>query len=94
MELDVTDKLDKEFINLVLEIEKRYVDLSKQERLRIESWIKKLCVITTNTDWKKNRNMHAIIILDMLLGGHFEPPYNKIFIHSDELPLLSKTVVK
>jgi hypothetical protein len=39
MELDVTDKLDKEFINLMIEIEQRYVELSKQVRLRIESWV-------------------------------------------------------
>jgi hypothetical protein len=39
MELDVTDNFDKEFINLVLEIEKRYVNLTKQERLRLESWV-------------------------------------------------------
>jgi hypothetical protein len=41
MELNVTDKYDKEFINLVLEIEKRYEKLTRQEKLRIESWVMK-----------------------------------------------------
>jgi hypothetical protein len=40
MELNVTDKLDKEFINLILEIEKRYTTLTKQEKIRLESWVK------------------------------------------------------
>jgi hypothetical protein len=53
-----------------------------------------LCVVTNNTEWKKNRNMHAIIIFDMLLNGVFEPPYNKLFNTADELPLLNKTIVK
>jgi hypothetical protein len=35
----VTDELDKEFINIVLEIEKRYDSMSKQNRLKIESWV-------------------------------------------------------
>jgi hypothetical protein len=40
MELNVSDKYDKEFINLILEIEERYSALTKQEKLRIESWVK------------------------------------------------------
>ena len=39
MELNVTDKYDKEFVNIVLEIERRYENLDKQSKIRIESWV-------------------------------------------------------
>ena len=39
MELNVTDKYDKEFVNVVLEIEKRYDKFDKQSKIRIESWV-------------------------------------------------------
>ncbi len=72
--LDVQDKYDKEFINLIIEIDKLYTKLIKQQKLRIESWIKKLCVPTTNKEWKKNRNLHAISLFDMLLNNNYEEP--------------------
>jgi hypothetical protein len=39
MELNVSDKYDKEFVNIVLEIERRYEKLDKQSKIRIESWV-------------------------------------------------------
>lgn len=39
LQLEVKDELDKEFINLILEIEKRYEPMTKQDRLKIESWV-------------------------------------------------------
>lgn len=40
MQVEITDKYDKEFLNLMIEIEKRYEDLTKTERIRLESWVK------------------------------------------------------
>ena len=40
MQVEITDKYDKEFINLMIEIEKRYEDLTKTERIRLESWVR------------------------------------------------------
>jgi hypothetical protein len=39
MQVEITDKYDKEFINLMIEIEKRYEDLTKTERIRLENWV-------------------------------------------------------
>lgn len=39
MKVEITDKYDKEFINLMIEIEKRYEDLTKTERIRLENWV-------------------------------------------------------
>ena len=39
MQVEISDKYDKEFINLMIEIEKRYEQLEKVDRLRLESWV-------------------------------------------------------
>ena len=50
-------------------------------------------MVTHNDDWKKNRNLHTIRILDMVLNNKIEEPYNK-FPVNNELLLLSKIDVK
>ena len=67
--------------------------MNKHDRLRIESWCKKFCQITTNIDWKRNRNLHAISLLNMIINNHFEEPYTK-FPPDGPLPHLSKPIVK
>ena len=42
---------------------------------------------------KKNRNLHAICLMDMILNNRFEEPYNK-FAPDGPIPILSKTLVK
>ena len=90
---EITDEYDKEFISLMLTIEKRSEILNKYDKLRIKSWCKKLCQVTNNVEWKKNRNLHAICILDSILNEHFEEPYNK-FPPEGSVPILNKTLVK
>ena len=90
---EITDEYDKEFISLMLTIEKRSEILNKYDKLRIKSWCKKLCQVTNNVEWKKNRNLHAKCILDSILNEHFEEPYNK-FPPEGSVPILNKTLVK
>ena len=90
---EITDEYDKEFISLMLTIEKRSEVLNKYDKLRIKNWCKKLCQITNNIEWKKNRNLHAICILDSILNNHFEEPYNK-FPPEGSVPILNKALVK
>ena len=92
-ENEITDEYDKEFISLMLTIEKRSEILNKYDKLRIKNWCKKLCQITNNIEWKKNRNLHAICILDSILNNHFEEPYNK-FPPEGSVPILNKALVK
>lgn len=54
---------------IMLQIEKKYQKFSRHEKVRIENWTKKLCSITANSTWKKNRNMHAILLLDCVMKG-------------------------
>ena len=67
--------------------------MNKYDKLRIKNWCKKLCQITNNIEWKKNRNLHAICILDSILNNHFEEPYNK-FPPEGSVPILNKALVK
>ena len=69
------------------------VNMDKHAKIRIRAWCKKLCQITTNIIWKKNRNLHALCLLDMILNGRFEEPYNK-FPPDGPLPFLSLPEVK
>ena len=67
--------------------------MDKHAKIRIRAWCKKLCQITTNIIWKKNRNLHALSLLDMILNGRFEEPYNK-FPPDGPLTFLSLPDVK
>ena len=67
--------------------------MDKHTKIRIESWCKKFCQITNNTEWKKNRNLHTICLLDMILNERYEEPYNK-FAPEGPLPQLPKHLVK
>ena len=90
---EITDEDDKEFISLMITIEKRSEKLNKHDKLRIKNWCKKLCQVTNNIEWKKNRNLHAICILDAILNEKFEEPYNK-FPPEGSVPILNKALVK
>ena len=92
-ENEITDEYDREFISLMLTIEKKSEILNKYDKLRIKNWCKKLCQVTNNIEWKKNRNLHAICILDSILNEHFEEPYNK-FPPEGSVPILNKALVK
>ena len=68
-------------------------DKDKHTTIRIESWCKKFCQITNNTEWKKNRNLHTILLLDLIINEHYEEPYNKL-APDGPLPQLPKHIVK
>ena len=67
--------------------------MDKHTKIRIQTWCKKFCQIISNINWKKNRNLHALNLLDMILNERFEEPYDK-FPPEGPLPYLSLAVVK
>ena len=75
-----------------IEIEKHSTTCNRHTKLRITSWCKRLCQITDNICWKKNRNLHAIFLLNMIINNKFEDPYDK-FPPSESLPILSRALV-
>lgn len=91
------ETLDRKFYTMMLEIDKRYQTdnkLQKHEKIRIEQWSRKLCQVTKNTSWKRNRNLHAMWLLDMILNKKLEKPFNKVPPDSNNLDMLQTTEVK
>ena len=88
------DKYDKEFVNLMLEINSHIENFSKLDKIKINSWIKSLCLPTNNLPWKKNRNLYALKLLDNILNFKLEKPFTKFAELSENLPMLDSILVK
>ena len=88
------DKYDKEFVNLMLEINSRIENFSKLDKIKINSWIKSLCLPTNNLPWKKNRNLYALKLLDNILNFKLEKPFTKFAELNENLPMLDPILVK
>ena len=67
--------------------------LDKYTKLRIDSWCRKISQVINNHEWKKNRYLHAICLLDMLINKRIEEPYSRL-PPEGPLPILSKTLIK
>ena len=93
-QIQYLDKYDKEFVNLMLEINNRSKDFSKLDKLKINSWIKSLCLPTNNILWKKNRNLYALKLLDNILNLRLENPFTKFADLGENLPMLDPILVK
>ena len=87
------DNYDAEFVNLMLDIQNLIQNFCKSDKLKINSWAKILCVPTINIEFKKNRNLYAIKLLDNVLNGKLEEPFNK-FAKDKELKKLNPILVK
>ena len=87
------DNYDSEFVNLMLDIQELIENFCKSDKLKINSWAKVLCIPTINVEFKKNRNLYAIKLLDNVLNGKLEEPFNK-FAKDKELKLLDPILVK
>ena len=76
----------------MLEVENRYKNFGRHERIRIEQWSKKLWQVTTNPAWKRNRNLYAMTLADWVLNGKLEKPFTSVPPDS-HLPVLNKADV-
>jgi len=93
-QIDYLDKYDKEFVNLMLEINNRIENFSKLDKLKINSWIKSLCLPTNNIPWKKNRNLYTLKLLNNILNSRLENPFTKFADVAENLPMLDPILVK
>ena len=87
------DNYDAEFVNLMLDVQNLIQDFCKSDKLKINSWAKILCVPTVNIEFKKNRNLYAIKLLDNVLNGKLEDPFDK-FARDRELTKLNPILVR
>ena len=93
--MEIKDEFDLEFSLLIKEIENYifFYSYDKSIRIRLNNWIKKISQVSNNLEWKKNRNLHAINLLNMLINRRIEEPYDKN-PNDGPLMILSKTIVK
>ena len=87
------DNYDAEFVKLMVEVQNLIDDFCKSDKLKINSWAKKLCIPTINIEFKKNRNLYAIKLLDNVCNGKLEDPFTK-FAKEKEIKLLDPILVK
>ena len=76
----------------MIEVEDRYKNFGRHEKIRIEQWSKKLWQVTTNAAWKKNRNLYAMLLLDWVLNGRLVKPFTLVPPDS-HLPVFNKAEV-
>jgi len=75
--INMEDTLDRTFMDALKEIELNYISLSKPLRLRIEKWIEKLCTVSGVNTWRKERNIYARLLLNMILRRQLTEPFHQ-----------------
>lgn len=85
-------KLDEEFIKIMKQVERCYDFMTRHDKVKVEHWTKKLCQVTSNVQWKQNRNLYGMLLLDMLLAGSLTEPFNKMPADGP-LPILNKQLL-
>lgn len=46
---NISKKLDEEFVLYMLEIENRYKQMNKHDRIRIENWVRNQFIVNSNS---------------------------------------------
>ena len=87
-------KYDNEFIGLLNEIGIRLPNFSKQDRLKIKSWISILTIPCNTNETKKNRNLYGIKLINQMVQGKLEEPFTKYANGPNDLRWLSPIDVK
>ena len=88
------NKYDNEFIGLLNEIGIRLPNFSKQDRLKIKSWISILTIPCNTNETKKNRNLYGIKLINQMVQGKLEEPFTKYANGPNDLKWLSPIDVK
>lgn len=71
--------LDTAFYKILQEIEKAYLVLPKNMRIRVEKWVEKLVAASSsNISWKKSRNGYIKALLKMILSRNLTEPFNSL----------------
>jgi hypothetical protein len=72
------DALDDAFIATIEKVERLVIDMSKQLKIRVEAWVKKLCQVHVNEVFLRNRNAHAELLLSCCLSENWTEPFNRM----------------
>mmetsp|Transcript_23755 Transcript_23755/g.39751 ORF Transcript_23755/g.39751 Transcript_23755/m.39751 type:complete len:578 (+) Transcript_23755:137-1870(+) len=72
-------KADTEFEETIQEIHALSGQLlSRVLQVRVQQWVTKLSIPTPIHAWKRNRNLHARLLLEMVSRGKLEAPFDKL----------------
>ena len=71
------DSLDNTFMAYLKELERTYLYLEKHIRLRVEKWIERLALASSNTVWRKHRNNYIRLLLGMVIKRDVQYPFDK-----------------
>eukprot|EP00741_Cyanophora_paradoxa_P021991 tig00021432_g21228.t1 len=77
-DLAFAHRLDSQFHELLQETEERYTRLPKHLRIRVEQWAQKLAEPCEVVAWKKSRNAYAKLLLEAVIRGVLEEPFNSL----------------
>lgn len=90
-----TNKYDKEFVGLIREAEARIEKLDKGKKIKLNSWLRCLIVPSKKTEWKRNRNLYLISLIDNLINNRLDEPFNAFAPdNAKELKTLSPEIIK
>jgi hypothetical protein len=85
---------DIEFLGLLKEINKRLDKYSKNDIMKIQSWIKYFMLPVETLKGKKNRNLYAIKLINNLINGRIEEPFTKFAKSPNDMKWLSFQIIK
>lgn len=70
-------KLDRQLSQILEQVRLRASSLTTGQRIIIEKWVLKLMEQQSHLEWKKNRNLYGVYLLDMLMKRTLDEPFNK-----------------
>ena len=74
----MVDVNNRVFLSYLKEIEHHYFYFKKSSRLLIEKWVEKLTLCPINPIWIKHRNSYIRLLLDMVLSGNLQNPFDTL----------------
>jgi hypothetical protein len=75
---DETARLEDEYRAYALEIERGARELNRHEKIRVDQWLTKLSMGFTNPVFRKNRNLYAKLLYDMVLKKELQDPFKSV----------------
>lgn len=70
-------KLDRQLSQILEQVRIRAGSLNTGHRIIVEKWVLKLMEQQSHLEWKKNRNLYGVYLLDMLMKRTLDDPFNK-----------------
>lgn len=87
-------EVDEEFIRLTILMQNSFENLKRHDQIKLEKWIVFLAKISSNYEWKKNRNLHAKLLLHCVQKKKFICPFDKLPKPNQNLEVLNTFYVK